>query len=257
METNTSPRLGIIVPYRDRADHLDEFLSEMTRFFATNPANAGICQRFLIVEQAPGLPFNRGALINVGFRLLAPEVEYVCLHDVDRVPIDADYRWPERPLMIIRHGLPLPPSLIDVLLSSVVLMQKQHFAAANGFSNGYWGWGYEDVDLRERLLRCGLAHAHRDGTFRSLAHPDLGSLSDGTPTEDAKKNQAIFLSRWFDRRNQGWLRRTEVGDGWLKDGLASLEFSVLSPLRSFPHEARSRARIDAITVDFPAPTVCL
>jgi hypothetical protein len=42
-----------------------------------------------------------GALLNVGFRLLAPEVEYVCLHDVDRVPIEADYRWPDRPMMII------------------------------------------------------------------------------------------------------------------------------------------------------------
>ena len=69
---NMSPRLGIIVPYRDRADHLDEFLSEMMRFFAADPINAGISPRFLIVEQAPGLPFNRGALLNVGFRLLAP-----------------------------------------------------------------------------------------------------------------------------------------------------------------------------------------
>jgi hypothetical protein len=67
-----SPRLGIIVPYRDRTDHLDEFLSETTRSFATDPVNAGISPRFLIVEQAPGLPFNRGALLNVGFRLLAP-----------------------------------------------------------------------------------------------------------------------------------------------------------------------------------------
>jgi hypothetical protein len=66
------PSLGIIVPYRDRADHLDEFLFEATRFFAADPINAGISPRFLIVEQAPGLSFNRGALKNVGFRLLEP-----------------------------------------------------------------------------------------------------------------------------------------------------------------------------------------
>ena len=69
-----SPRLGIIVPYRDRADHLDEFLFEATRFFATDPVNAGISPRFLIIEQAPGLPFNRGALKNVGFRSLSPRL---------------------------------------------------------------------------------------------------------------------------------------------------------------------------------------
>jgi hypothetical protein len=249
-----SPTLGIIVPYRDRSDQLEEFLAETTRFFATDPVNVAIAPRFLIVEQAPGLPFNRGGLINAGFRFLSPEVDYICLHDVDRIPVDADYRWPKQPLMIIRHGLPLPQGLIDVLLSSVVLIQKQHFAAANGFSNGYWGWGYEDVDLRERLLRCGLAHAHRDGTFRSLPHPDLGSHPDGTPTEDAKKNQAVFLSRWFDKRNERWIRRADVGVGWLKDGLASLEFSVLSTLRSVSHEARARARIDMVTIDFVSPT---
>jgi hypothetical protein len=39
--SNMSPRLGIIVSYRDRADHLDEFLFEATRFFATDPVNGG------------------------------------------------------------------------------------------------------------------------------------------------------------------------------------------------------------------------
>jgi hypothetical protein len=244
------PSLGIIVPYRDRAEHLKEFLTETTRFFASDPVNAGVSPRFLIVEQGAGQPFNRGALLNVGFRLLESDVEYICLHDVDRVPVAADYRWPERPMMIIRHGLSLPPRVIDVLLSSVVLMQKQHFASANGFSNGYWGWGYEDVDLRERLLRCGLAHAHRDGRFRSLPHLDLGSNPDGTPTEVAKRNQALFLSRWFEERNGQWLRRTEVGDGWKRDGLGSLEFTVLSPLCPLSCEGHAGIRIDRAVVDF-------
>jgi hypothetical protein len=70
---------------------------------------------------------------------------------------------------------------------------------------------------------------------------------------DAKKNQTIFISRWFDRHGLRWRRREEVGDDWLKDGLASLEFSVISPLRSFPHEASSRAQIDKVVVDFPSP----
>jgi hypothetical protein len=247
-------KLGIIIPYRDRADHLDEFLSEAARFFSVSPTNDGIRPHFLIVEQAPGLPFNRGALKNVGFSVLAPEVDYICLHDVDCIPVEADYRWPERPLMIIRHGLPLPQNVIDVLLGGVVLMQKQHFEAANGFSNNYWGWGYEDVDLRERLLRRGLTYAHRDGTFRLLPHVDQGSHLDGTPTEDAKKNQAIFLSRWFDRRYEGWLRRADVGEGWLQDGLTSLEFSVISGLRSVLHAACAHARVEKITVDLQAPT---
>ena len=200
-------RLGVVIPYRDRAQHLDEFLRETTAFFESDGLNSALHPRFLIVEQAPGLPFNRGALLNAGHRLLADAVDYLCLHDVDRVPLSADYRWPDAPTMIIRDGIPLPAEVIAQLLSSVVLIQAQHFAAANGFSNGYWGWGYEDVDLRERLLRIGLVHAHRDGRFRSLPHQDLGSHQDGSPTDDALKNQKIFIERWFDREGAGWRRR--------------------------------------------------
>ena len=48
-------------------------------------------------------------------------------------------------------------------------------------------------------------------------------------------------------------RRSEISDDWLNDGLASLEFSIVSPFRSFPDEASAHARIDKVIVDFPPP----
>lgn len=203
------------------------------------------------MEQAPGLPFNRGALLNAGYRLLAGAIDYLCLHDVDRVPVSADYRWPDAPTMIIRDGLPLPAEVIAQLLSSVVLIQAQHFVAANGLSNGYWGWGYEDVELRERLLRIGLVHAHRNGRFRSLPHQDLGSHHDGSPTDDALKNQKIFIERWFDREGAGW--RPVVSEQWRSDGLASLKFSVVSARQPYAHPASTKALIEHVVVNPPAP----
>lgn len=245
-------RLGVIIPYRDRAQHLDKFLRETTAFVESDGLNSALHPQFLIVEQAPGLPFNRGALLNAGYRLLAGNIDYLCLHDVDRIPVSANYRWPDAPTMIIRDGLPLPPDVIAQLLSSVVLIQAGHFAAANGFSNGYWGWGYEDVDLRERLLRIGLSHAHRDGRIRSLPHQDLGSHHDGSPTDDALKNQKIFIERWFDREGSGWRRRPVVSEQWRSDGLASLKFSFASARRAYPHPASAKATIEHVVVDLPA-----
>lgn len=208
--------------------------------------------RVMIVEQAPGRPFNRGALLNIGFRLLAPDTEYVCLHDVDRVPVSADYRWPERPCMIIHHGLALKPKLIRQLLSSVVLAQNQHFAAANGFSNGYWGWGYEDVDLRERLLRCGLPAEHREGTFRSLPHPDLGSEADGAPTPVALRNRAIFLDRWFESVGPGWRRIAASPHPWPEEGLNSPKYVTLEPRRRWPAAAANTPfAVEQVLVDLP------
>jgi hypothetical protein len=41
----------------------------------------------LIVEQSSELPFNRGALLNIGFELCSGETDYVCFHDLEYLPI--------------------------------------------------------------------------------------------------------------------------------------------------------------------------
>ena len=51
-----------------------------------------------------------------------------------------------------------------------------------------------------------------------------------------------------------WRRRPEVSDDWRRDGLASLAFSILSPLHSFPHQASAGFRIERVIVNFLAPT---
>jgi hypothetical protein len=255
MSPHDPPRLGIIIPYRDRAEHLAEFLDCVPRFFLEDAVNVGIKPRFLIVEQAPGLPFNRGGVLNVGFQQLAGDIDYLCLHDVDRMPLSADYRWPEGPTMIIRGGLPYADNaeLMKQLLGSVVLAQARQFAKANGFANTYWGWGYEDVDLRERLLRHGFAHTHRDVSFRSLPHVDLGSNPHGSQSEMSKKNQAIFVSRWFDRRGEGWIRRPVMYAEWLRDGLSTLSYRTISPRCAVSHPAGETFVIEHMAVDFSPP----
>jgi hypothetical protein len=230
------PRLGIVVPYRDRQQHLDEFLPRLQQFFVGDDAGKAIPYRILIAEQAPGLPFNRGAVLNIGFKYLASDTEYVCFHDVDRVPVTADYSWPAAPAMLMFHGLPFKPDMIRQLFSGVTLMQNAHFAAANGFSNDYWGWGFEDVDLRERLLRCGLKPEHREGTFTALPHVDAGSHPDGTPTPAHRVNQKRYTDRWFKRvalpnTRPFWTRLPEPAFPWREEGLNSLAFSELAPLR--------------------------
>jgi N-terminal domain of galactosyltransferase/N-terminal region of glycosyl transferase group 7 len=172
-------KLGMVVPYRERAEHLAEFVPHMRRFFGDGAPNMDLAVRVIISEQSGGLPFNRGFANNAGFELLAQDVDYVCFHDIDLLPESADYRLSNRPSMIISEGLNFTPEFIRQLFSAVVLMDKSQFVAANGFSNDYWGWGFEDVDLRERLLRIGCRIKHRAGRFRRLPHVDAGSFPDG------------------------------------------------------------------------------
>src|SRR5262245_16782916 len=201
-------RLGIVVPYRDRAEHLKAFLPHLYLYFCRDKVDRNIPVRILIVEQPPGAPFNRGLINNIGFSVLRSEIDYVCFHDVDYLPIWADYGWADAPTMIIRHGFefrPIDPDdpsrcvwRLDLsqLLSAVVLMPAAQFERANGFSNSYWGWGYEDLDLKNRLSSFGIASGHRDGTFKPLLHPDRGRNRDASPSDEHLRNEALFKSRW-------------------------------------------------------------
>lgn len=223
-----TPRLGIIVPYRDRKHHLDVFIPYMRNFFRTDKLNCEIRCRILIVEQTSDLPFNRGTIKNIGFLYLASQLDYVCFHDVDLLPIEADYRRSNNPAMIACHGLEFPLEFIKLLFGGVVVLEKDHFERANGYSNDYWGWGFEDVDLRERLLRCNLQTEHRQGHFRKLPHVDEGSHPGGVPTPDHIKNKTQYVERWFDQVSGSFLRKPTC-EPWKREGLNSVSFAEIEP----------------------------
>jgi hypothetical protein len=155
--------------------------------------------------------------------------------------------------MIVVHGLKFGADFARKLFGGVVLIQRTQFVAANGFSNEYWRWGFEDVDLRERLWQCGFRTDHREGTFRSLPHPDLGSTADGTPSEDFKQNQAIYLSRWLEAVPGGWRRQPNPSDRWRREGLNSLQFEVVRPRAKLINDLAPGTLIESVAVDFPPP----
>jgi hypothetical protein len=81
-------------------------------------------------------------------------------------------------------------------LAAVALMKKWHFEACNGYSNTYWGWGYEDTDLAKRLESVGLPIGYKDGTFIALDHDSNGYDANGE-TEASKANALRFQSRVY------------------------------------------------------------
>ena len=61
-----SDKLSIIIPYRDRKEHLNQFVPFMNSYLNTHLKNDF---NIIIVEQANSNKFNRGSLINIGFDL--------------------------------------------------------------------------------------------------------------------------------------------------------------------------------------------
>jgi len=100
-----SKRLAIVVPYRDRPEHLARFVPHIASYFERDKLDRQITVTINIIEQWGNAPFSRGRLANCGFLLTQEASDYVCIHDVDYLPMWADYSWTQNPARLIWHGL--------------------------------------------------------------------------------------------------------------------------------------------------------
>lgn len=143
-------KVGIIVPYRDRPDQLAYFLAGTQQYLHSN----GIDHEIIIVEQDFASEFNRGMLCNIGFTVAKKRrCSHVVFHDVDLIPVDVDYSYSHLPFSLISDNLPFRS-----YFGGATMFPIEDFEAVNGFSNFYWGWGFEDDDL---LYRC-----HKNGNIK-------------------------------------------------------------------------------------------
>jgi len=138
-----SKKLGIIVPYRNRHNHLKKFLDKLPKYLD----NRGYNYNIIIVQQDNASAFNRGMLCNIGFQEAKKlKCDYVVFHDVDMLPINVDYSYSKYPVHLATDNLPF-----DTYFGGITLFPVEEFERIDGFSNLYWGWGFEDDDL---LYRC-------------------------------------------------------------------------------------------------------
>jgi N-terminal region of glycosyl transferase group 7/N-terminal domain of galactosyltransferase len=187
-------RMAIIVPYRDRAEHLAAFVPHVRRFLRESERLRGTEQTIHVVEQLDACSFNRGKVKNCGFALAESSADYFVFHDVDYLPLSADYGWVDQPTRLIWHGLVLREDYRG-FFGAVVALSKEHFRLVNGYSNEYYGWGPEDVDLRLRCECRGLSIGYRDGTFRALPHRHEGFVAPGVHGEQAIATHRMFRER--------------------------------------------------------------
>ena len=75
-------KIGLIIPYRDRKEHLDIFIPYITQHLESQK----IDYKIIVVEQCNKNPFNRSKLLNIGAKYVYDEVDYLCFHDVDFIP---------------------------------------------------------------------------------------------------------------------------------------------------------------------------
>jgi hypothetical protein len=209
-------RLTVVIPFRDR----DEHLRQQIPVLSATLDEQRIRHRFVVVEQEAGGLFNRGKLINVGIQHTAADSDYYCLHDVDAVPVVANYQCPSQPVRLVNtiRTAEGEKRRTNYYFSGAVSIRKEQVFAANGYSNEYWGWGKEDDDFFFRLLIAGyLPFYDTQGTFYDLPNPQQQQVVRNGPATPPH----VRLNR--ERRSRLLRGLSNPQD----DGLNTLRYEVL------------------------------
>jgi hypothetical protein len=147
-------------------------------------------------------------LLNIGFKYAEKlKCDYVVFHDVDMLPLHVDYSYSDVPLHLVTNFSEIknvkPKETFDEYFGGVTLFPMESFNKVNGYSNKYWGWGYEDTDL---LLRCVKKNISLDTLKLTNSRPKGKSLKfngvdayiKGQNNIDLNKPQTIFISFYPD-----------------------------------------------------------
>lgn len=134
----------ILIPYRNRESHLKYFLDNTLPIFNQLLPN----NKIVILHQANDKLFNRGKLLNVGFKENLDKTKYFITHDVDVNPFHDTVKnlytdnvnEKVKGIFTSQHNT----------LGGVVKISSDNISKINGFPNGCWGWGGEDKALQNR-----------------------------------------------------------------------------------------------------------
>ena len=135
----------IIIPYRNRKEHLDLFIKDVIPLFEKYLKPFKV----IIIEQEEGKLFNRGMLLNIGFNEYKDKSRFYFTHDVDIYPnnkcIKELYTKQEK-----NNVVGIYTSQCNTL-GGIIKFTSQNFQKSNGFPNNFWGWGVEDKALQNRV----------------------------------------------------------------------------------------------------------
>ena len=206
-------RLAVILPYNEQ--HIENFTEH---FRATVKEGDDLYYKLIFMKQKSNRPLNKGKLFNIGYMLHKDSFDYFCFHDSDLIPIsdECDYSYEEKPISLVgmRNKIEFGDqeqvqNFDDYTLpyeeyfGGATLFSKEHFQEVNGYSNEYWGVGYEDYDL---LLRCVVKGLSVRTEIETQVSKTYGTFN-GTnsyieiPSENAKiknaTNKSFTVSAWF------------------------------------------------------------
>lgn len=222
-------KLGILVPYRDREENLSVFVPYMNDYMKTNFPE--INYRIFVFEQGNNDKFNKGKLFNCGFLETYDRYDYVALHDVDMIPISANYTYNPKPLHLAENvyiqdttgalKLFYTNTDLDNYYGGVTMLDKRIYEEANGHSNEYIGWGSEDDDFNARLV-----YSKNPMVKHFYKENDKDVFLGNYITLNHKNERFQDNNKFNDNANRFWAMKDKKID-WESDGLNNIQYKLI------------------------------
>jgi len=179
----------------------------------------------VIIEQDNDLPFNKGLLFNSGFLLTSGNTDYYALHDIDELPISANYSYTDTPMHICvniyeqnNNG-----TIINEYKESgfqhnggSVIINKEKYIKVNGHSNLFWGKCRVDINFRWRCLWAGVSmHRYKSSSSTENDNGFYISLKSKTVVTNQKEIDLGILT--YDKT-----KSQEIP--WQEEGLNTIKY---------------------------------
>lgn len=193
-------------------------MDKSLKSFIANIKNVEI----IVVEQLGDKKFNRGKLLNIGFKE-SDKPDFIITHDVDLIPSDKLIK--EKYTLKNFDALRIY-SAHEKSLGGIVKLSKNSFIKANGFPNNIWGWGIEDRALyyRYRILDLNISTNRFDENLPEIyciPHRKVWETYVGEKKEISDLENTIF--------NES--KKTDQLLHIQKSGLNNLSYKILNSNR--------------------------
>ena len=215
--------VAIIIPVRDRYDQLSILLRHLLPLLKQKNKHF----RVFVIEQNEKHSFNKGKLLNIGFKESQKYFPYTFVfHDVDLLAESPQvmYGCEESPTHVSTLLDTFNYKLIyNYMFTGVQMFTKQDYEEVNGFSNSFWHKGGEDDNLYDRTDAANLVpfrqwdEAHSKFTHvKHKASKWSGSESDTPFQIDGKST-----GKGMDEFRKGLKEHSKT------DGLSNLVYEVV------------------------------